>query len=76
MKHIIYVGMLLLCILIGLILLLLNIISWYSYLVVVAIVGITTWLVDPQKLNHHDRSLLKTREEPFFRYRKPDFYPS
>ena len=49
MKHIIYVGMLLLCILIGLILLLLNIINWYSYLVVVAIVGITTWLVDPQK---------------------------
>ncbi|MDT2837316.1 hypothetical protein P7H50_10600 [Enterococcus durans] len=49
MKHIIYAGMLLLCILIGLFLLLLNIINWYSYLVVVAIVGITTWLIDSQK---------------------------
>lgn len=53
MKHtiILYAGMLLLCAIVGLPLLLLNIISWYSYLIVVAIVGLSIWLVDPHK-NH------------------------
>ncbi|MGM9902444.1 hypothetical protein A5844_000007 [Enterococcus sp. 10A9_DIV0425] len=54
MKGNLTVWMLLLCMMIGLILLMFNIISWTSYFIVVLIVGVLTYMEKRKRMNRSE----------------------